>query len=221
MCAYKLKSQLIVGSIALFCMSCQTEKNIAKPEPLIKDETQTTVTEEVVTPIVYEVPAPALPVEQPQVVQPEPQKVEKPAEPANDEYTRSTGDIQISQDTFENDKRSVLEIIGNLNDIMKERNYNEWLKYVDQSSVNYWSQKPNLKKAEKKLPIKGIQLKTLKDYFIYVFIPARAGRDVSEIRYISDTAIKAVQVDEQQDIVYYYFNKSKDTWKLYIPPLEN
>jgi hypothetical protein len=61
-----------------------------------------------------------------------------------------------------------------------------------------------------------------------VFIPARAGKAVPEIRYISDTYIKAVQVNEpatetteEQSTVYYYFNKINGRWMVHLPPIEN
>ena len=79
----------------------------------------------------------------------------------------------------------------------------------------------NLHKISTRLPIKGIKVESLEDYFKYVFIQSRIGRQIDEIRYISDTSIKAVQVRDQQDIVFYYFHKINGEWKLHLPPLED
>ena len=79
----------------------------------------------------------------------------------------------------------------------------------------------NLHKAEAKLPVKGLKLNDLEDYFHLVFIQSRVGRQIDEIRYISDSSVKAVQVREDQDVVYYYFHKINGTWKLHLPPLED
>ncbi|WP_191014724.1 hypothetical protein [Treponema zioleckii] len=137
-----------------------------------------------------------------------------------DEYARSVGDVQVSKDDFKKDKTNVLAVIDDLAKVMADKDFKTWLQYVDSSSTQYWSQGVNLKKAQKRLPIKGLQLRTLEDYFKYVFIPSRSGREVTEIRYISDSYIKAVQVQDNTDIIYYYFNKIDGIWKLHLPPID-
>ncbi|WP_407428899.1 hypothetical protein [Treponema sp.] len=139
----------------------------------------------------------------------------------DDEYSRSVGDIQISRDTFIDDKEKILQIIKDLDSIMKNMNYNSWLSYVEPESIDYWKLRKNLQKYEKHLPIKGIKLRDLQDYFKHVFVPSRKGREVTEIRYISDTYIKAVQVrDNQGDLIYYYFNKINGKWMVHLPTNE-
>ena len=88
-----------------------------------------------------------------------------------------------------------------------------------EESISYWKQKQNLKKAQARLPIKGIQLRTMEDYFKYIFIPARQNRTITEIRYISDKYVKAIEMKESVDYVYYYFNKVDGKWMLHLPPL--
>ncbi len=191
------------------------------------ESTKTPVPEAIV-----EEPAPVIeepaPVEEPPVVQEEPPVVEEPAPVVeevpddDDEYSRSVGDVTVSRDTFVEDKEKVLRIIQRLDGVMKDMNYKEWLTYVDDDSVKYWQQSSNLKKAQKRLPVKGLKLNSLQDYFKYVFVPARKGRTVTEIRYISDTYIKAIQVQEEgDDIVYYYFNKLGGYWMVHLPPIDN
>ncbi len=160
----------------------------------------------------------AVPVVEEVVVQEEVVPAEKSEE--EKEYERSIGDTGVSLDTFNQDKNAILAIINELADVMKSYNYNAWLTYLDDASISYWSKKPNLSAAQKKLPVKGLQLRTLEDYFKHVFVPARRGKQVTEIRYISDKNIKAVQVQEDVDIVYYNFNKINNVWKLHIPENE-
>ena len=71
----------------------------------------------------------------------------------------------------------------------------------------------------KKLPQKSIRMKTLKDYFKWVFVPSRKGQSIDEIRYISNQSIKAVQVKDDKDVIYYYFKKEGGKWKIYLPTL--
>ena len=156
----------------------------------------------------------------------EPKKVEakkeepKPPKEENEEYKRSVGTVKVSEDTFKHDKQDILKIIDELSVIMEERKYKEWLKYVDQTSIDYWTQPKNLTKAQKRLPVKGLRLRSLEDYFKFVFIPSRRGKNVTEIRYESDTYVKAVEVTEENgELIYYYFNKIKGEWKIHLPPI--
>ena len=74
--------------------------------------------------------------------------------------------------------------------------------------------------AQKKLPNKMLQINTIKDYFNYVFIPSRKISKVDEIRYISKTNVKAVEVREDKSIlVYYYFQKIDGKWLVNLPKL--
>ena len=217
------------AAVALLA-SCGSTKVDPVPEP-----EEPKVEESAPAPIIeepkIEKTAPAPVIEEPVPVVEEPkveeQKVEEPAEEADDEYTRSVGNVAVDRDTFADDKQKVLQIISELDSIMKNLNYNAWLPYVEKSSIDYWKLRKNLQKAEKRLPIKGIKLKDLQDYFKQVFVPSRKGREINEIRYISDTYIKAVQVGEKQKgqkeapvTVYYYFNKINGKWQIHLPTNE-
>lgn len=151
-----------------------------------------------------------------------------PEKEDDDEYIRSIGSAQISKNTFEHDKAEIINIIENLASIMKNLDYDAWLKYIDKNSVEYWQKNSNLKKAQAKLPVAGVKLNNLEDYFKYVFVPARAGREVTDIRYESDSYVKVVQViapadssrnSKEKNIVYYNFNKINGHWKLYLPKI--
>ena len=135
------------------------------------------------------------------------------------EYSRSTQEVNVPRDVFSVDKSSVLEIISNLSKVIEEYNYEEWLKYIEPSSIKYWSNKHNLTQASKRLPIKGQRLNNLHDYFRLVFVPSRKGRNVDEIRYISLDQVKAVQMRGDQDIVYYNFIKVNGKWMVKLPGL--
>ena len=147
--------------------------------------------------------------------------------PEKDEYHKSVGKLTVSKDTFESDKAEILRTIEILKTIMSDFDYQSWLLYVDNESKAYWSKPANLKKAQGKLPIKGLQLRTLQDYFKYVFVPSRAGRNITTIRYESENYIKAVQVTnqassetEEKYTVYYYFNKIGGHWQLHLPEID-
>ena len=153
-------------------------------------------------------------------------KEEEPLEPPIDEeYLRSINNLSesetVSVKEFTDDKATILKIISELSEIMQTRNYTKWLDYIDSESQIYYSNPINLRKAQKKLPIKNLQLNNLKDYFNYVFIPSRKVSNVDEIRYISKTNIKAVHVKPDfSTVVYYYFVKKDGKWLVHLPPLQ-
>ncbi len=154
-------------------------------------------------------------------------KAEKRNSEDDAEYRRSVGaEKSISLDTFNADKAAIVKKISELNVIMAKRDYNSWLKYIEPESQKYWSSAPNLAKASEKLPknVKGLKLRTLQDYFIYVFIPSRNGRTIDEIRYNSADSIRAVQISKNEDggnsiVVYYNFVRQNGDWKVYLPRL--
>lgn len=149
--------------------------------------------------------------------------VNKPAKTeAELEYERATKELSgefISMDTYEADKKIILQKISELNDIMKSKNYKMWLNYIEKNSVEYWSLKSNLSTVSKQLPVKGLNLKTLEDYFNYVFIPSRMGRRIDDIRYLSSTSIKAVQIKNDDTIIFYNFKKIDGEWLVELPRL--
>jgi hypothetical protein len=142
----------------------------------------------------------------------------------DEEYKRSTEnlvDVVISADDFTADKAKIMEIISELEVIMKNVNYNSWIRYLTNASIQYWSSSANLYQVSQKLPVKGLKLRSLEDYFKFVFIPSRIGREVTEIRYISPTLVKAVQVSENTDIIYYNFEKINNKWYIKLETLES
>lgn len=160
-------------------------------------------------PVVIEEPEPA-PVQE---IEEEPVVIEK----TDDEYTRSTSAVSVSKEVFNEDKSRILNIIKDLDTYMKNMDYRGWISYLDSDSLNYWSKRQNLQKAANRLPKKGLRLNTIEDYFKFVFIPARAGHTVDEIRYETKSLVKAVQVQDNTDVVYYNFHKVNDQWKLVLP----
>lgn len=139
------------------------------------------------------------------------------------EYARSIGSLsgEISYDTFQSDKTDILAIIAQLDTSMRNRDYGKWREYLTPASISYWSSRVNLQVLAARLPDTEVSLRSLGDYFTYMFIPSRIGRSVNEIRYISPTEIKAVQVQNEKDIIYYEFTKIDGVWLVTLPPLKN
>lgn len=231
---------------AFFLVACQTTetvveetpppaKEVSKPNPPVKQIVQKPV--EVKEPVKQPEPEPKVEevVKQPEpepkveevVKQPEP-KVEEAL--VDEEYLRSISGMEsgeVSRADFEDDKRKILEIIDELADVMSSYNYDEWLTFIEPDSEKYWQNAKNLANASQRLPVSvrtqlpSKRLRTLRDYFSFVFVPARKGRVVDEIRYISPESVKAVDVTDNSDVIYYNFKKVDGKWLIHLPANEN
>lgn len=186
------------------------------------------VQEQIVTvePVPQEKEEPVVEPEHDPTPEPEPEPEPEPVKeltPEEQEFLRSTvalnGEGQVTIDTFTKDKQEILDTIDKLADIMKTGNYRGWLGYVSPESREYWSNPKHLKEIEGKLPVKGLKISGMQDYFKYIFVPARSGHRVEEIRYVSDSLVKAVQVQKNRDIVFYTFEKVNNKWLLKLDTL--
>ncbi len=190
---------LILGVCLVSCGSAPVEEK-AKPEAPVEKETKTSVDE--VEDVEDEV---------------ELINEEVKSEEDEEEYIRSTQALSaeelVTKDEFAEDKAEILRIIKELQKVMEKEDVEDWLSYVDTASKNFYSNPANIRKVQKKLPNKAIVLNGIGDYFKYVFIPSRKNREITEIRYISKTNTKAVQVNEDHSITrYYQFIKVNGKW---------
>lgn len=199
----------LIFTVPLLFSSCESDKVTPETEevvsPEVDDETEETVVIEEAEPVISE---------------PEPE----PISPNDEEYLRSTNNLDeastITKQEFNEDKAAILKIISELQVVMDTKDAKKWLTYLDPESINYYSNPVNLRNAQKKLPSKYLKLANISDYFFYVFIPSRKRSQVDEIRYISKTNIKAVQVKEDYTtVVYYYFTKINGKWLVHLPPV--
>jgi len=199
----------LIFTVPLLFSSCESDKVTPETEevvsPEVDDETEETVVMEEAEPVISE---------------PEPE----PISPNDEEYLRSTNNLDeastITKQEFNEDKAAILKIISELQVVMDTKDAKKWLTYLDPESINYYSNPVNLRNAQKKLPSKYLKLANISDYFFYVFIPSRKRSQVDEIRYISKTNIKAVQVKEDYTtVVYYYFTKINGKWLVHLPPV--
>ena len=190
---------LILGVCLVSCGSAPVEEK-SKPEAPVEKETKTSVDE--VEDVEDEV---------------ELINEEVKAEEDEEEYLRSTQALSaeelVTKDEFAEDKAEILRIIKELQKVMEKEDVEDWLNYVDTASKNFYSNPANIRKVQKKLPNKAIVLNGIGDYFKYVFIRSRKNREITEIRYISKTNTKAVQVNEDHSITrYYQFIKVNGKW---------
>ena len=205
----------ITAFAALFTIifsSCATKQE----EPVT--QTEPPVVEEVLPEPEEEVVEETMPEEEGVIL------IQEEEDGSDDEYLRSIANLDeteaVSKQEFADDKNEILEIISELALIMETKDTIAWLKYIDEDSKEYYKNPVNLRKAQRKLPNKLIELKTIEDYFKFVFIPARKSSQIDEIRYVSKNHVKAVQIrEDMSSAIYYEFKKQNGKWLVYIPPV--
>ena len=201
---------IVLGVCLISCGSAPVAEEVSPEAPLVEEtevvesvEETVTIEEDVVEDVDDEV----------ELINEEINTVDEDEE----EYLRSTKDLSeeetVTKDEFAEDKAEILRIIKELQKVMEKEDVEDWLQYVDKDSKNFYSSPANIRKVQKKLPNKAIVLNGIGDYFKYVFIPSRKNREITEIRYISKTNVKAVQVNEDGSITrYYQFIKVNGKW---------
>lgn len=147
---------------------------------------------------------------------------EKPAETISEPQTAEKDtviaefdSVKITKKTFDITKSEMELVVEDLNKITYSRDYKGWLGYLSDEYVTTFSDPENLKKVSASLPTKGIQLKSLKDYFTYVFVPSRQNMRVDDIQFVSPTRVYVImELSPKSPAAIYILEKTTGGWKL-------
>lgn len=114
----------------------------------------------------------------------------------------------------------VRDFIDKLNNIIRQRNYDEWTKYLTQEYLDYYSDRTVLTEISQDPALKRfeINLRTLRDYFNYVVFPSRQNSQVDDIEFMDNfDVIKVIWIDSRGErLVLYKLEKIGDIWKIAI-----
>jgi hypothetical protein len=170
-------------------------------------------------------PAEEKPVEEP--VQEEPQEpvAEEPAEPEEPEETEEqeeaeetevAADFQVSEEVYTETFEDIRKIIDELNAIIREENYDEWLKYLAREYIDHFSSAEVLRENSEQPLLKkyGIRLNNLRDYFRYVVAPSRANARLDDLVFIDNEHVKAIMIIKEQRTILYQLAKIDGVWKI-------
>lgn len=150
----------------------------------------------------------------------EPEEIEQPepivTEPEPEEQIIATfGVVTITQKDYTDAKSEIETVVEDLNKITATSNYNRWVTYLSRDYKEYLSQPALLEQVSKKLPVKGIKLKNLYDYFTYVFVPSHKNSRVDDIKFTSPTTVNVMmQEDTGLQLIIYTLEKIDNNWKL-------
>ena len=137
----------------------------------------------------------------------------------------------ISQEMYENTKVDVQALVGNLNRIIRTRDYSGWTENLAESYLREISSQAFLEEKTEELyrrdqaiassigrdprQVSKKILRTARDYFENVVVPSRSNDRVDDIEFISDNQVKAYTIDARgQRLVLYNLVIIDNQWKI-------
>ena len=153
---------------------------------------------------------------EPVVEKKEPVAEVKPVEEKDTVIAEFEG-VTITKETYNQTKTEMEIIVDKLNHITATKDYAQWLTFLSDEYKRYYSQTATLNKVSEALPVKGIKLKSLKDYFTYVFVPSRQNVRVEDIKFVSPTRVNVIMKQANVSLLGYSLENIDSSWKL-IPP---
>lgn len=110
----------------------------------------------------------------------------------------------------------VEEIISELNRLIRERRFEEWLGYLTDEYRATLSDPAFLKEASERPALKnrGVVLSNLRDYFINVVVPSRANLRLDDLVFVSADSVEAIMEIQDSRITLYYLVLQNGVWKI-------
>lgn len=123
--------------------------------------------------------------------------------------------IAITKHTFIATKSEIELVVEDLNRIVMKKDYDRWQDYLSEEYRQTFSDPAMLETVSRSLPVKGIKLKTLKDYFTYVFVPSRQNMRVDDIQFVSPTRVYVImEITPDSPAAIYILENTTFGWKL-------
>ncbi|MCL1927473.1 MAG: hypothetical protein FWG07_01590 [Treponema sp.] len=157
---------------------------------------------------------PQIPAEPVQPVQIEQIVEAAPESPSPVEYFDPASITQEERDTA---KIEIQQLIQRLNGIIRAKNYNAWVTYLDSGYFTTISSKDFLDRVSQSTVLvrQKIVLKSAQDYFNHVVVPSRANDHVDDIEFVSPSRVKAYTVNNTGSRLRLYdLEKAEEGWKI-------
>jgi len=158
--------------------------------------------------IVPEPPVEVVPVPEPVVTTPAPVIVEEIVE-VIDDFSQDMITVEFFATTME----EITQFVENLNQIIRNRNFQAWRAYLSSDYLGYISSADHLRQLSE-LPAmrtRNIVLRTVEDYFIHVVVPSRANLRVGNIEFVDMNRVKAF---DDRGLRLYDLEKINNSWTI-------
>ena len=169
-------------------------------EMIKEEEVEETVAEEVIEK------------EEPPTVEEEPS-----TEEVENEVIAEFGEVKITKQDYHDTMDEIKVVVDALNKVARTSDYVKWLTFLSESYRIEFSKPSTLKATIENLKKKtgiGIQLTTLRDYFKYVFVPARQNIKVDDIEFLSPQRVNVLMFSKGHKLLIYDLEKIQGRWLL-------
>lgn len=138
------------------------------------------------------------------------------AEPARDPPAKTFNTANISREQKESVRVDADKFVGQLNKCIRDKNYSEWVKYLEPKYKQWLESKENLDQASMsdRLRQQKIVLQNLLDYFINVVVPSRSSLRVDDIEFVDENTVKAFMVEKGQRLRIYELERKGGSWQV-------
>jgi len=144
-----------------------------------------------------------------------------PSETAAAQQSDDFDPTTISQQLYDTTRDEVRRFIEALNQIIRDRKFNEWKANLSPEYFAEISSAENLQNLSEQPAMKTrrIVLRTAEDYFLNVVVPSRANLRVDDIEFISGNRVKAFtftknSAGEDISLRLYDLEKIGNTWTI-------
>ena len=130
---------------------------------------------------------------QPEGPEPVVEVTEETDEPeAVQETQEAEGTFSVSEEVFTETFEDIRELISDLNAIIRDENYDRWLKYLTDEYIGHFSSPEVLKENSDQPLLKkyNISLASMRDYFRWVVAPSRSDARLDDLVFIDNEHVK-------------------------------
>ena len=218
-----VKWWIVAASVVVFgfVVSCAGQPPDVPEEPILleepseepeQDPVEVQPPEPIADPAPEADPAPAVDpdpddeITEPDDAEPEPETISG----GNDAPFVVTEEVYVK--TFD----EVEKTIGILNEIIRDRDFEHWKRYLTQTYIDEFSD-PETLRARSQSPIlqrNNIVLRSLEDYFNWVVAPSRANARLDDLEFVNDDTVIAIMVVQGQPVILYQLKNTDGVWKI-------
>ncbi len=129
------------------------------------------------------------------------------------------GKIAVTEAFYEETLTDVRKLIATLNTIIADEDYNSWLTYLTPQYVQNFSDPKTLAELSN-MPLlqkEGIELHSLRDYFLNVVVPSRSDARVDDVDFLSKNHVRAIAIINGQRYILYDLRYQEGSWKIGVP----
>ncbi len=126
------------------------------------------------------------------------------------------GNISVTEAFYEKTLSDIRSLIATLNTIIANEDYETWLTYLTPEYRRTFSN-PDTLTSLSSMPLlekKGIQLHSLKDYFLDVVVPSRTDAQVDDVDFLSKDHVRAIAIIDGQRYILYDLQLLNGSWKI-------